>query len=77
MVQIFADEWVRRPEDLFRSQDYKDILREMENNGEIEILDKDGITPKPAETRRKHKGKPSLSDALYVRLAGLEPASGK
>ena len=68
MVRIFSDEWIQRPKDLFRPKDYKDILREMERDGDIAVLGKDGITPTPADKRRKIKGIPSLADELYIQL---------
>jgi hypothetical protein len=46
---------------------YKQALLELEADGEIEVLDKDGCTPKPAMSRTQRKGKPTLGEGYYVR----------
>lgn len=68
-VGLFYDEWVERPEDAYSRSAYKQALLELESDGDIEVLDKDGKTPKPASMRKRHKGEPTLGDGYYVRLA--------
>lgn len=66
-VRFFTEDWVRRPEDFLRSKDYKHLLLEMEREGTIEVLDKTGTRPAPADRRRKVKGRPTLGDDYFVR----------
>jgi three-Cys-motif partner protein len=67
-VDLFYFDWVIRPDDLLCQPAYKQALLELEANGEIEVLDKDGRTLKPVKSRRPHKGKPTLGGGYYVRL---------
>jgi hypothetical protein len=67
-VNLFYYEWVFRPADLLSQPAYKQALLELEASGEIEVLDKDGSTPKPVKSRRPHKGKPTLGDGYHVQL---------
>jgi len=67
-VNLFYTDWVIRPDDLLCQPAYKRALLELEASGEIEVLDKDKRTPKPAKSRRPHKGKPTLGEGYYVRL---------
>lgn len=68
-VQVFYDDWVFRSDDLLCEPVYKQALLELEESGDIEVLDKDGRTPKPAQSRQKRKGKPTLGAGYHVRLA--------
>jgi three-Cys-motif partner protein len=68
-VNLFYSDWVLRPDDLLCQPAYKQALLELEESGEIEVLDKDGRTPKPAKSRRQLKGKPTLGEGYHVRLA--------
>ena len=45
------------------------MLTELEADGKIEVLDNDGQSPKSAQARRKHKGKPTLAKDYLVRKA--------
>lgn len=65
-VDVFCKEWPLRPEDLMASAGYQHALKELEREGQIEILDKDGTTPKPA-TKRMRGGKVTLGEGYYVR----------
>lgn len=69
-VDLFYSDWVVRPDDLLCQPAYKQALLELESCGEIEVLDKDRSTPKPVNSRKSHKGKPTLGEGYYVRLAG-------
>ena len=68
-VNLFYVDWVIRPDDLLCQPAYKQALLELEASGEIEVLDKDNRAPKPVKSRRPHKGKPTLREGYYVRLA--------
>jgi three-Cys-motif partner protein len=65
-VNVFTDEWVRRPTDLVSPEGYKQILLELEVAGEIQVFDKTGMLV-PTEKRRKRNGKPTLGEGYYVR----------
>lgn len=67
-VNLFYHEWVLRPDDLLCQPAYKQALLDLEASGEIEVLDKYGRTPKPAKSRKPHKGKPTLGEGYHVRL---------
>jgi three-Cys-motif partner protein len=67
-VDHFYNDWVLRPDDLLCQPEYRQDLLELEAGGEIEVLDKDNLTPRPAHSRKKHKGKPTLGEHYYVRL---------
>jgi hypothetical protein len=67
-VNLFYSTWVIRPDDLLCQPAYKQALLELEESGEIEVLDKDGRTPKPVRSRRQLKGKPTLGEGYHVRL---------
>lgn len=66
-VRVFTDEWVRRPHDLISSNGYKRILLDLEEHGEIEVLDKTGTEKKPRDKRRKHEGTPTLGADCMLR----------
>ena len=48
---LFDDDWVFRPNDLLCQPAYKQALLELEAAGKLEVLEKDGRTPKPAEAQ--------------------------
>jgi hypothetical protein len=73
-VNVFYRDWVFRPDDLLCQPAYKQALIELEASGDVEILDKDGKTPKPAKKRKPHKGKSTLGEGYYVRLGKKEKA---
>ena len=64
-VNLFYDDWVFRPDDLRCQPAYKQALIELEASGDIEVLDKDGVTPKPASKRRKS----TLGEGYFVKLS--------
>ena len=67
-VNLFYHDLVYRPDDMLCQPAYKQALLEMEQSGEIEVLDKDGHTPKPLAKRPRPKGKPTLGEGYFVRL---------
>ncbi|MBL8735242.1 MAG: three-Cys-motif partner protein TcmP [Planctomycetes bacterium] len=69
-VTRYLDEWVTRPEDMFCESIYRRELLQLEADGKIEVLANDGATPCPPQSRRPHKGKPTLAKAkgYFVRL---------
>jgi three-Cys-motif partner protein len=68
-VRLFTESWVRRPADLMTSDGYRRLLLDMEQAGEIKVLDKDGLTPKPVEKRRKLLDKPTLGESYIISMA--------
>ena len=70
-VNLFYSDWVVRPDDLLCQPAYRQALLQLEGSGQIEVLDKDKRTPKPAKSRKRHKGKPTLGEGYYVRLADI------
>lgn len=66
-VSLFRETWTVRPDDMFSDSVYRRALLELEADGKIEVLSKDGRTPLPAKSRRPYKGEPSLSVELFVR----------
>ena len=46
---------------------YREALLRLEADGDIEVLDKDGRTPKPVHARKKYNGKPTLGEGYVVR----------
>jgi three-Cys-motif partner protein len=70
-VETFTKRWICEPDDYFRGSDYKRILLELEAEGRIEVLDKQGEKPMPRTKRRIGVGgKPTLGDDYFVRAAG-------
>jgi hypothetical protein len=67
-VDFYYFDWVYRPDDLLCQPAYRKALLELEAQRKIEVLDKDGVTPKLLKDRRKFKGKPTLGEGYYVRL---------
>jgi three-Cys-motif partner protein len=68
-VRLFTENWVRRPTDLMTSDGYRILLLDMEQLGEIKVLDKDGVTPKPVEKRRRRLDKPTLGENYVISMA--------
>lgn len=68
-VSVFYQDWVWRPEDMLCVTAYKKALLELETEGMIEILDKDGRNVVSANARKRHKGRPTLGKDYLVRLA--------
>lgn len=68
-VAFFCDEWVCRSHDMLCETAYKKAILELEAAGRIEVLSKDGKSEAPASERRKRKGKPTLANDYYLRVA--------
>lgn len=66
MVKLFKTTWPERPNDMFSTEEYKEALLELEQQGKINVQDEHGV-PRPAEKRRPDKGRPSLGDDYFVR----------
>lgn len=66
-VDLFYFEWVARPDDVLCESAYKEALIQLEASGQIEVLDKDGRTPRPA-SKRIRQGKATLGKGHFVRL---------
>jgi hypothetical protein len=64
----FYETWVWRPDDLQCESSYRKVLLELEAEGKIEILSKDGKTVTPADVRPRPKGKSTLSKDRIVQL---------
>jgi three-Cys-motif partner protein len=67
-VGLFADAWVLRPDDFLVTQQYKEILTELEREGLIEILDPATARLLPASARRTTVGRPTLASRLLARI---------
>jgi len=66
-VRLFTKDWILRQHDYFRERDYKQVLLDMEQAGDIEVLDKNGVQVLPREKRPKRDGKPTLGDDYWLR----------
>ena len=69
-VELFCHEWVIQPDNMLCEPAYKQTLLEMETEGTIEVLSKDGKNVVGAIARPKRNGKPTLANDYYVRLSG-------
>jgi len=67
-VSVFYDEWTMRPTDMQCEAAYRQALLELENDGKIEVLGKDGKNVKSAGGRPIRKNKPTLAKGYHVRL---------
>lgn len=67
-ASTFYEAWVWRPDDLQCESSYRRLLLQLESEGKIEILSKDGKTITPADIRPHPKGKSTLSRERIVRL---------
>jgi three-Cys-motif partner protein len=67
-VSVFYEEWTARPTNLECESSYKEALLELERNGNIEVLGKDGRNIVPVNARRVIKNKPTLAKDYYVRF---------
>lgn len=65
-VSYFFEELVKKPENRLCRAAYRTALLELEEEGKIVVLDKDGRSPAPK--RRLHKGSPTLGDGYHVKL---------
>jgi three-Cys-motif partner protein len=69
-VRVFTEQWVMRPRDYLREKDYRELLLSLEQEGKIEVLDKNAANVAPATKRPKRLGKPTLGPDYIVRLRG-------
>ncbi|MGH9966471.1 MAG: three-Cys-motif partner protein TcmP [Pyrinomonadaceae bacterium] len=67
-VSVFYQEWTMRPTDMQCEAAYRQALLELENDGKIEVLGKDGKNVMSVDARPKRKYKPTLAKDYYVRL---------
>lgn len=67
-VFVFYRNWTMRPTDMQCEADYRQALLELERDGKIEVLAKDGKNVISVDARRKIKNKPTLAVDYYVRL---------
>lgn len=70
-VQVggYIKEKICQPSDIFSEQVYKKMLTDMETAGEIQVVDKDGVSLKPQDKRKMLKGKPTLGNLYWLKLA--------
>lgn len=69
-VSVFYDEWTMRPTDMQCEAAYRQALLELENDGKIEVLGKDGKNVISVGARPTRKNKPTLAKDYYVRPKG-------
>lgn len=67
-VSVFYEEWTMRPSDMKCEAAYRQALLELENDGKIEVLGKDGRNVIAVEARPRRSGKPTLGKDYYVRV---------
>lgn len=67
-VSVFYTDWTMRPSDMQCEAAYRQAILELESDGKIEVLGKDGKNVTGVESRPKRKGKPTLSKDYFVRL---------
>lgn len=69
-VSVFYDDWTMRPTDMQCETAYRQTLLELEKDGKIEVLGKDGKDVISVLARPIRKNKPTLAKDYYVRLKG-------
>lgn len=67
-VSVFYQDWTMRSKDMQCESAYRQALLELESEGKIEVLGKDGRNVVNVNARRKIKGKATLARDYYVRL---------
>lgn len=67
-VSHFYEEWPSRPGDFLCEAAYRQMLLELEADGQIQVMGKDGATVCGVDLRRKRLGKPTLGKNYFVRL---------
>ncbi len=67
-VSVFYEDWTTRPTDMQCEGAYRQALLELELEGKIEVLGKDGRNVISAAARPKRKNKLTLARDYYVRL---------
>ena len=72
-VSMFYDVWTMRPNDVECEGSYRQVLLDLEADGLIEVLSKDGQTVTGVRARPRGKGgRPTLSKDRYVRLRNTD-----
>jgi hypothetical protein len=61
-------EWTERPDDFQSEAYYREALLELEAEGTVQVLSKDGKSPSDVDDRPKRKGKPTLAGDYFVTL---------
>lgn len=74
MAREFKKDWTARPSDRFTDSMYLGQLIQLEADGKIEVWDRENKARVPMQSRRKitngeHKGKPTVPDDNWIRLA--------
>lgn len=67
-VSVFYKDWTMRPTDMQCEAAYRQALLELERDGKIEVLGKDGKNVISVDARPKRKNKATLAKDYYVRL---------
>jgi len=67
-ASVFYEDLTTRPTDEHCEAAYRQALLELESNGHIEVLSKDGKDVVGVDKRPKRKGKPTLAKDYFVRL---------
>jgi three-Cys-motif partner protein len=67
-VSVFYKEWTMRATDMQCEAAYRQSLLELEDDGKIVVLGKDGKNVMNVDARPKRKNKPTLAKDYYVRL---------
>lgn len=67
-VGTFYKKWTQRPDDLQCEGSYRRFLLELEADEKIEVLSEDLKHLRPAASRLRSKGRPTLAKQYYVRL---------
>ena len=65
---VFYEDWTSRPSDMRCESAYRKALLELEREGRIEVLSKDGKNVVRVDERRKHKGNATLAKDYFIRL---------
>lgn len=68
-VSHFYETLSQQPANKLCEAAYRRALIELEEDGKVQVLDKQGVNPMPAGMRRKRKGQTTLAKDYYVRLA--------
>jgi len=67
-ASVFYEDWTKKPTNMQCEAAYRQTLLELESEGKIEVLGKDGKNVVGVDKRPKPKGKATLAKDYYVRL---------
>lgn len=67
-VSVFYEQWPERPDDRYCEPAYRNALLELEADGRVEVLSKDGMGVAGVATRPRRSGKPTLAKDYFVRI---------